>query len=44
MAKYELGDEENACKDFSRTSELGFSILKIAEEQRYAEIWDSSNK
>jgi len=44
LAKYELGDEENACKDFSRTSELGFSILKIAEEQRYAEIWDSSNK
>jgi tetratricopeptide (TPR) repeat protein len=39
LAKYELGEKENACEDFSRAIELGFSILGIAEEQRCAEFW-----
>lgn len=40
LAKYELGEKEQACDDFSRAIELGFSILQIAEEQRCAGIWD----
>ncbi len=39
LAKYELGEKEQACEDFSRAIELGFSILRIAEEQRCAEFW-----
>lgn len=44
LAKYELGEKEQACDDFSRAIELGFSILQIAEEQRCAGIWESSKK
>lgn len=39
LAKYELGEKEKACEDFSRAIELGFSILRIAEEQQCAEYW-----
>jgi tetratricopeptide (TPR) repeat protein len=39
LAFYELGQKEKACADFSRAIELGFSILRIAEEQRCAEYW-----
>ncbi len=34
LAYYELGEKEKACSDFTRSAELGFSILRIAEEQR----------
>jgi len=44
LAEYELGEKEKACEDFSRAIELGFSILRIAEEQRCGEIWDSTKK
>lgn len=44
LAEYELGEKEKACEDFSRAIELGFSILRIAEEQRCGEIWNSSEK
>ena len=44
LAKYELGEKEKACEDFSRAIELGFSILKIAEKQRCNEYWDSPEK
>ncbi|QIA07625.1 tetratricopeptide repeat protein [Draconibacterium halophilum] len=39
LARYELGEKEQACADFNRAIELGFSILRIAEKQRCAEIW-----
>ncbi len=44
LARYELGEKEKACQDFSRAIELGFSILRIAEEQRCEEFWNSSGK
>ena len=44
LARYELGEKEQACEDFSRAIELGFSILRIAEEQRCGEFWKSSGK
>lgn len=40
LARYELGEKEEACTDFEKAIELGFSILRIAEEQRCAEYWN----
>ena len=40
LAEYELGQKEKACEDFSRAIELGFSILRIAEEYRCSEYWE----
>jgi tetratricopeptide (TPR) repeat protein len=40
LAVYEMGEKERACEDFSRAIELGFSILRIAEQQRCSEFWD----
>jgi len=40
LARYELGEEEQGCKDFSKAIELGFSVLRIAEQERCAEFWD----
>lgn len=40
LALYELGEKEKACEDFNRAIELGFSILRIAEEHRCSEYWD----
>jgi tetratricopeptide (TPR) repeat protein len=40
LAHYELGSKEQACEDFSKAIDLGFSILRIAEEQRCAEFWN----
>lgn len=42
LANWELGHKEKACNDFSRAIELGFSILRIAEEQRCSEYWDTN--
>jgi len=39
LVNWELGFKEKACDDFSRAIELGFSILRIAEEQRCSEYW-----
>jgi len=39
LAHYELGRKEQACEDFSKAINLGFSILRIAEKQRCAEFW-----
>ena len=39
LANWELGFKEKACDDFSRAIDLGFSILRIAEEQRCREYW-----
>ncbi|MBW6535310.1 MAG: tetratricopeptide repeat protein [Mariniphaga sp.] len=40
LAFWELGFKEKACNDFTRAIELGFSILRIAEEQRCSEYWN----
>lgn len=40
LARYGLGEKEQACNDFTKAIDLGFSILRIAEEQRCAEFWD----
>lgn len=42
LANWELGFKEEACNDFSRAIDLGFSILRIAEEQRCGEYWDTN--
>ncbi len=39
LANYEMGNKEKACADFSRAIDLGFSILRIAEEQRCSVFW-----
>ncbi len=39
LAHYQMGLKEKACADFSRAIDLGFSILRIAEEQRCSEYW-----
>jgi hypothetical protein len=40
LALYELGKKEEACRDFKRAIELGFSVLRSAEQHRCAEFWD----
>jgi hypothetical protein len=40
LALYELGKKEEACQDFNRAIELGFSVLRSAEKHRCAEYWD----
>lgn len=39
LARYEMGLKEEACADFSKAIDLGFSILRNAEEQRCSEFW-----
>lgn len=39
LALYQLGEKEKACKNFSKAIKLGFSILKIAEQEKCAEFW-----
>jgi tetratricopeptide (TPR) repeat protein len=40
LARYELGEKELGCEDFSKAIELGFSVLKIAEQEKCIEFWD----
>ncbi|MEN8186025.1 MAG: tetratricopeptide repeat protein, partial [Bacteroidota bacterium] len=40
LALYELGEKKQACEDFSKAIELGFSILRIAEQEKCAEYWN----
>lgn len=40
LANWELGFKEKACGDFTRAIDLGFSILRIAEEQRCNKFWE----
>lgn len=40
LANYELGNKEQGCEDFSKAIELGFSVLKIAEQERCSEFWN----
>lgn len=41
LALYELGEKEQACESFSKAIELGFSILRIAEQEKCAEYWNN---
>ena len=41
LASYELGHKEQACEDFYRAIELGFEILKEAENEKCAKYWES---
>ncbi len=40
LARYELGEKEQGCEDFSKAIELGFSVLRIAEQERCIDFWD----
>ena len=40
LAQYELGEKEQGCKDFSKAIDLGFSVLRIAEQERCSDFWD----
>lgn len=40
LARYELGEKERGCKDFNKAIELGFSVLKIAEQEKCSEFWN----
>lgn len=43
LARYDLGEQEKACEDFNKAIELGFSILKVAEQEKCAEFWNKNN-
>jgi tetratricopeptide (TPR) repeat protein len=40
LARYELGEKEQGCEDFNKAIELGFSVLKIAEQEKCASFWN----
>ncbi len=41
LARYELGKEEQGCEDFNKAIELGFSVLRIAEQEKCIDYWDT---
>lgn len=40
LVRYESGEKEQGCEDFSKAIELGFSILRIAEQEKCGDFWD----
>jgi len=40
LARYELGEKEQGCEDFNKAIELGFSVLRIAEQEKCIDYWD----
>ena len=42
LARYELGEKEQGCADFSKAIELGFSVLRIAELEKCIDFWDKN--
>jgi tetratricopeptide (TPR) repeat protein len=40
LARYDLGEKEQGCADFSKAIELGFSVLRMAEQEKCAEYWN----
>jgi tetratricopeptide (TPR) repeat protein len=40
LARYELGEKEQGCEDFSKAIDLGFSVLRIAEQEKCIDFWD----
>jgi tetratricopeptide (TPR) repeat protein len=43
LARYELGEKEQGCEDFSKAIELGFSVLRIAEQEKCIDFWEKNN-
>jgi tetratricopeptide (TPR) repeat protein len=43
LAHYELGEKAQGCEDFSKAIELGFSVLRIAEQERCIDFWGKNN-
>jgi tetratricopeptide (TPR) repeat protein len=41
LARYELGEKEQGCEDFNKAIELGFSVLRIAEQEKCIDYWDT---
>lgn len=41
LARYELGEEKQGCEDFNKAIELGFSILRIAEQEKCIDYWET---
>jgi len=39
LARYDLGEKEQGCEDFTKAIDLGFSVLRIAEQEKCAEFW-----
>lgn len=39
LARYELGEKDQACEDFQKAIDLGFTILRIAEHRKCSEYW-----
>ena len=40
LARYDLGEQEQGCEDFNKAIQLGFSILKIAEQEKCSKFWN----
>lgn len=40
LVRYESGEKEQGCEDFNKAIELGFSVLRIAEQEKCADFWD----
>ena len=38
LARYELGEKEQGCEDFNKAIELGFSVLRIAEQEKCIDL------
>lgn len=43
LARYELGEKVQGCEDFSKAIKLGFSVLRIAEEEKCIDFWKKNN-
>jgi len=43
LARYELGEKEQGCADFRKAIELGFSVLRIAKQERDIGFWEENN-
>jgi tetratricopeptide (TPR) repeat protein len=43
LARYESGEKEQGCEDFSKAIELGFSVLRIAEQEKCRDFWDKTS-
>jgi tetratricopeptide (TPR) repeat protein len=41
LARYQMGKKKEACDDFHKAIELGFTVLKEAEKARCLEFWKS---
>lgn len=42
LARYELGEKKQGCEDFNKAIELGFSVLRIAEQEKCIDFWDKT--